>query len=322
MAKEADNLAKMPPPNGWQSWPRGINAAARLGISVRRMRLLIESGNLTATKCPDKSVRYNPEEIEELASDLRTVSKRTFGEEDDSDDSSLDELEERPRSAATVDQINKTLVTALQNANSMVLQMHELLSKGAKAQADVQDRVIQRLLEREEAREKVIGDNYLQRENYYNQQLERDLAAKQAGNVEQRRAEMWTITKSHLDKLIEMAYVKFGMPPEVVKKLEPALQLLQKLSPTQMQMLLSSGFLTPEQEKLVRQIIDDAPSADEQAATEIAKQCERIVEQDRAKAEQARKDRYSEAKPSTASTEGNTTPCANPPQEPPSPPVP
>jgi hypothetical protein len=309
MAKDSqavDNIRTMPPPNGWQSWPTGIKASALMGVSTRQLRLLFESGNITRYACPDRTFRYDPQQIEELQKDLGAIGTKARKSVDDDDENPiLDDLEEKPRSVATADAINKTLVSALANANQMVKEMHELLSKGAKAQADVQDRVIQRLLEREEAREKSLSDVYLAREAYFNHQLERDLAAKQASNLEARRSEMWSITKGHLDKLVDMGMAKWGIPKEVMGKLEPAIQLLQALKPAQLQVLLGSGFLTAEQEELVRKIVTNVPSPDDTAAAKVAAECERIRQEEAAK-EAAQKEQE--------------PPCATPPPEPPSPP--
>lgn len=292
MAKDSqaiDNIRTLPPPNGWQGWPTGIKASAQLGISIRRLRLLFESGNIARYACPDRTFRYDPEQIEALSIDLKVIGKRALVEDDDSD-TDLDELED-DRSAAKaiadakgqLQSINKTLVEALRNANSMVKDMHELLSKGAKTQADIQDKVIQRLLEREEQREKALVDVYVAREQLFSQQLDRDLAAKSAQNLEARRSEMWTISKGHLEKLVDVAMAKWGLPKEVLAKLEPAIELLQKLQPAQLQVLLASGFLTKEQEELVKKIVHSVPPPDGDDAAKVAAECERIRQEEAAK---------------------------------------
>lgn len=311
MAKEApsstiDNLRTLPPPNGWQSWPTGIKASAQLGISIRRLRLLFESGNIARYQCPDRTYRYDPDQIEALSVDLKVIGRRTL--EDDDDDSNLEELNDERSDKHQRDDtkqlqtVNKTLVEALRNANAMVKDMHELLSKGAKTQADVQDKVIARLLEREEQREKALGDVYIAREQLFSQQLERDLAAKSAANLEARRSEMWTISKGHLEKLVDVAMAKWGIPKEVLAKIEPAIELLQKLQPTQLQVLLASGFLTAEQEELVRKIVNSVPQPDVDDAAKVAAECERIRQEESAKA--AKKEETS---------------CEQQPQEPPFP---
>lgn len=279
MAKDsAEVLAKLPPPNGWQGWPTGIQAAVKLEISVRRLRILVQTGNLTCYQCPDRTNRYDPDQLEKMARDLRVVSKRSL-DDDGEEGSELDDLEEEKTTKHAVnDSVNKTLVEALRNANAMVLEMHKLLTAGAKTQADTQDKVITRLLEREESREKTISEVYLAREALFNQQTERDLAVRKAANVENRRSEMWTLTKGHLDKLVDVAMAKFGIPPEVMAKLEPAILLLQKLSPTQLQMLLGSGFLTKDQEDLVRKIVAEVPPAEDVAA-KVAEECNEILAQ-------------------------------------------
>lgn len=289
MAKEpstVDNIRTLPPPNGWQGWPTAIKASAQLGISIRRLRLLFESGNIARYACPDRTFRYDPDQIEALSVDLKVIGKRSL---DEDDDDSLDELDESRSSAkddakGQLQSVNKTLVEALRNANAMVKDMHELLSKGAKTQADIQDKVIQRLLEREEQREKALVDVYVAREQLFNQQLDRELAAKSAANLEARRSEMWTISKGHLEKLVDVAMAKWGLPKEVLAKLEPAIELLQKLQPAQLQVLLASGFLTKEQEDLVKKIVNNVPTPDADDAAKVAAECERIRNEEAAKA--------------------------------------
>lgn len=286
MAKESstvDNIRTLPPPNGWQGWPTGIKASAQLGISIRRLRLLFESGNIARYACPDRTFRYDPDQIEALSVDLKVIGKRSL---DDDETDNLEELDDDRSSKsedAKLQSVNKTLVEALRNANGMVKDMHELLSKGAKTQADIQDKVIQRLLEREEQREKALVDVYVAREQLFNQQLERELAAKSASNLEARRAEMWTISKSHLEKLVDVAMAKWGLPKGVLEKLEPAIELLQKLQPAQLQVLMASGFLTPDQEELVKKIVNSVPQPDADDAAKVAAECERIRNEQAAK---------------------------------------
>lgn len=299
-----DNIRTLPPPNGWQGWPTAIKASAQLGISIRRLRLLFESGNIARYACPDRTFRYDPDQVESLSVDLKVIGKKPI--DDDDDDGALDDLDEKRSNSddakGQLQSVNKTLVEALRNANAMVKDMHDLLSKGAKTQADIQDKVIQRLLEREEQREKALVDVYMAREQLFNQQLERDLAAKQAANLESRRNEMWQISKAHLEKLVELAMVKWGLPKELLAKIEPAVELLQKLKPEQLEVLLASGFLTKDQEDLVRKIVTSVPQTDDETAAKVAAECERI-QQEAQKAEEK-------------------TPCATRPQEPPSQPQP
>jgi hypothetical protein len=291
MAKDsADVVAKLPPPNGWQGWPTGIQASVKLEISIRRLRVLVQTGNITCYPCPDRTQRYDPAQLEVLARDLRLVNRRKLGDdgEDDTSDGLEDLEDERPAKPTTSDSINKTLVEALKNSNNMVLELHKLNITGTKTQAETHDKIISRLLEREEARERTISDVYLAREAYFNHQTERDLATKSAHNVENRRQEMWTITKAHLDKLVDVAFVKFGIPKELVEKLEPAIQLMQQLSPDQLQMLLGSGFLTKGQEELVKKIVKEVPPP-ENVAERVAAECAAIVakQKDDEKAKQA-----------------------------------
>jgi hypothetical protein len=278
MAKDsAEVVAKLPPPNGWQGWPMGISAAMKLGISVKKLAVLVQTGNITCYKCPDRTNRYDPEQIEVLVRDIRVVSKAKFDEDGEEGDGLDDLEEERSGKSGVTDSVNKTLVEALKNSNAMVLEMHKLLSTGTKAQAETQDKVIGRLLEREESYQKTLTDVYVQREAYFNQQAERDIAVKSAANLENRRNEIWNITKGHLDKLVDVAFVKFGIPKEVFEKLEPAIELLQKLTPTQLQMLLGSGFLTPQQEDLVKKIVKEVPPPEDVSA-KVTAECAAILQ--------------------------------------------
>lgn len=313
MAKEsADTVAKLPPPNGWQGWPTHISAALKLGVKVARFKAIVQTGNLTAYQCPDRTVRYDPDQLERLCRDLQILSKRrTDG--DDGDDDGLEELDETSGKTVATD-VNKSLVDALKSANSMVLEMHKLLTSGSEKQASTYDKIVSRLLEREEAREKTICDVYAAREAYFNHQTERDLVAKREGNVEARRQEMWTITKGHLDKLVDVAFAKFGIPKEVMAKLEPAIALLQKLSPTQLQMLLGSGFLSKEQEDLVKKIVAEVPP-EENVADKVAAECAAILEKQAAekKAGQAAQAAAAEkAKPASVSTNDPSPPAPAP----------
>lgn len=303
MAKDsAEVVTKLPPPNGWQGWPMGISAAMKLGISVKKLAVLVQTGNITCYKCPDRTNRYDPEQIEVLVRDIRVVSKSKFDEDGEEGDGLDDLEEERSSKTGVTDSVNKTLVEALKNANAMVLEMHKLLSTGSKSQAETQDKVIGRLLEREEAREKTICDVYAAREAYFNQQTEREIAAKSAMNLENRRNEIWNITKGHLDKLVDVAFVKFGIPKEVFEKLEPAIELLQKLTPMQLQMLLGSGFLTAQQEELVKKIVKEVPPPEDVAA-KVTAECAAILQkqaEDKKAAQAART--ASEARATAAST--------------------
>lgn len=297
MAKDsaAEVLTKLPPPNGWQGWPTGIQAAVKLEISVRRLRILVQTGNITCYQCPDRTNRYDPDQLERLARDLRVVSKRNLDDEGEEGGNELDDLEEDKAGKQAVNEsVNKTLVEALRNANAMVLEMHKLLSSGSRNQAETQDKVIVRLLEREESREKTISEVYLAREALFNQQTERDLAVRKAANVESRRAEMWTLTKGHLDKLVDVAFAKFGIPKEVMAKLEPAIMLLQKLNPMQLQMLIGSGFLTKDQEELVRQIVAEVPP-DEDVSEKVAAECSAILQKQAAEKKSAQAAQDAEA---------------------------
>lgn len=316
MAKDsAEVVAKLPPPNGWQGWPMGISAAMKLGISVKKLAVLVQTGNITCYKCPDRTNRYDPEQIEMLVRDIRIVSKTRFDEDGDESDGLNDLEEERAGKAGVTDSVNKTLVEALKNANTMVLEMHKLLSTGTKAQAETQDKVIGRLLEREETYQKTLTDVYIARENYFNQQTERDIAAKRAANLENRRDEIWSITKGHLDKLVDVAFAKFGIPKEVLEKIEPAIELLQRLTPTQLQMLLGSGFLTPQQEDLVKKIVKEVPPP-ENVADKVAAECAAILRQQAdekkaAQAAQAAAATKTESRPAPAPANEETNPACS-----------
>lgn len=312
--KAFTNLREMPPPNGWQGWPTGVKAAAILNIGIRRLRLLHESGNITRHACPDRTFRFDPDELELLRKDLAIVGKRSI--DDSVENDGLDDLEERSReSGADQQTINKTLVEALKVANAMAKEMHEIAAKSQRIQAETYDQIIKRLLEREESREKTLTENYLAREAYFNHQLERDMAAKSAANLEERRNEMWQITKGHLDKLVDIGMAKFGIPKEMLAKLEPAVKLLQNLNPAQLQVLLGSGFLTKEQEDLVKQILTKVPDPDETAAAKVAAECERIRTEEAAKAAASK----ASATPEPPKEEPK---CETPPPEPPSQPQP
>jgi len=308
MATAAENLTKLPPPNGWQGWPMGVAAAARLNMSLRRLRVLVDTGNLTAHKCPDRTNRYNPDELEQLRKDLRAVTQNN-GDDETSEDA-LDVLdEERSNRSSPAENVNKVLADENRSLRAQNLELHKLLIS-SRAQIDgASKQLIGSLMEREAASEKTITENYQQREAYFNHQAERDIVLGREKAAEARRTEIWGITKVHLEQLVQTAIVKWGVPPAVLAKLEPAVQLLQTMNPNQLQVLLGSGFLTKDQEDLIRKIVATVPIEDSTIAARVAAAAQQALDAERKPQAPPAADSWAAAQTTSAPADAAGTPA-------------
>ena len=277
MSNAVEVLTKMPPPNGWQGWPMGVQAAARLGVSMRRLRAIVETGNIVAHKCPDRTNRYNPEELEQLAKDLRAISRNNGDGDDDSSDP-LDALDDERGSRQPQADLIKELTAGIRARDQQNLELHKLLVSSSKQTATVQEQLIKQMLERETMYQTTLTDNYKQREAYFNHQAEREIILSREKAREARRDQIWSVTKGHFEKLVEVAITKWGIPPAVLAKLEPAIQLLQTMHPDQLSVLVDSDFLTQEQQALIRKIVETAPPKDAAIARKVADAAQQILD--------------------------------------------
>ena len=231
--------------DAWTTWPSMSRAAKLLQVSAKRLKEMVQFGEIPSFKGSDGTVRFRPEWISEYLAD-----KADTPEDEDSKGSDRD----ASRQGIPAEAIRATgeLLRASQQQN---LELHKLVLQGFKAATEAQDVTIQRLLARQEQYEVIITDLLRARESYFDAQLEREVMRTQHVAAQKRRDELFEVSKGWAGEIIEGLKHRYGLDTESKTKVNAAIDLLKALSPEQIEVGATMGFFTEAQIVLIEQIL-------------------------------------------------------------------
>lgn len=240
-------------PLGWESWLGSPAAAKMLGISLKALQRLIENGHLAAFNAPDGTKRFSQKSLEEYQRDQELL----FGTD------GVDEDEDRKasREGIPADAIRAT-AELLKSAHRQNLELHSLVVSGFKAATEAMQKTIGQLQDRNDHFEKVFETLLQQREELFDQALERENARKLFDSTEERRKAILEQTKVWGSEIINtwkqralQTAASQGGKSIAADKLQVLMGFLQSIDPKQLELLAMMGVFTKEQLDALEQIL-------------------------------------------------------------------
>lgn len=227
----------------WTTWPGAPKAAKLLGISLRKLRQLVDDGLLQSFWAPDRTLRFKHEWLEQFRTDREEIPD----DEDDSDPrGAVGSDRQAAREGIPAEAIRAT-AELLRSAQRQNLELHDLVVKGFRAATEAQDVTIKRLLEREERYERLINDVFKAREEYFDAQLEREMVRTTHQGQQQMRKDLFEQSKNWLGELIDGVKHRYGLDEGARSKMQAAVDLMGTLHPQQIEMAIMAGFFNDEQ---------------------------------------------------------------------------
>jgi hypothetical protein len=226
------------------SWPGPTAAAVRLGIRPPQFRRLVADGEIAEHRRPDGTVRFDPDELDALAKELS-------GMPDDAP----------PTGGVPADGM-RAGTDLVRQAQSHVEKMLKLTLDGfASAAAASKETNEQLLAELRDAR-KTHLDMVVAREQALSEAHEREQLATHLTETRAMKMGLIEQLKPNAQAVISAIAARIaGEGKEAAAN--ATIQLLQTLHPGQIEALKASGFLEPEQAKLVDQILAAAGRKEE-----------------------------------------------------------
>lgn len=231
--------------DAWTTWPGYARAAKLLNVSMKRLRAMVDFGEIQCYRAEDGTVRFRPNVIEDYIKDRDGVP-------DDEEEKNSDQYAARQGIPAEAIRATGDLLRASQAQN---LELHRLVLQGFKAATEAQDVTIQRLLGRQEQYEAIITQLLKAREEYFDAQLEREVMRNQHAAAQRRRDELFEVSKGWAGDIIEGLKLRYGIDTESGKKVHAAINLLKALTPEQIEVGAMMGFFSEQQIELIEQII-------------------------------------------------------------------
>jgi DNA-binding transcriptional MerR regulator len=243
------------PPAGWESWLGSAAVAKRLNISLRTLQFLVEAGHLGSYDAPDGTRRYSQQSL----SDFETNQELLFAE--DSLDSG-DKDAKASREGIPAEAIRAT-ADLLKSAHKQNLELHKLVIEGFQAASEAQQKTIEQLQQRNDHFEHVFMELMHQREEMFDQSLERETTRRNFEAVQQRRTELFEQSKTWGTQLIEIwkqktfgANETSGRDTDVpAEKMAAVMTLLKSIEPAQLEFLAMMGVFNSEQLDCLEKIL-------------------------------------------------------------------
>jgi hypothetical protein len=225
-------------------WPTGTKAAVQLGVSAKKLSRLVADGSLRTYKAHDRTVRYNPEELDALRKDLEALEV----------DSPGDTTEER---RATVE-LMKAQTEALRDCHKMIRDLVGMVKDPIQIGLSLSESLTAKALERAAELERMRDEYASVREEALSSQAERDVILLREKAQEERRTkafEMAMQSAPNLMRGIEGTLLKYMSGGGGAQKLQAASRLISSFDPGMVAGLLAMGILNDEQSKDLRAVL-------------------------------------------------------------------
>lgn len=239
-------------PSDWRTWISRTRAVARLMVNTRRFDKLIADSELPAgLKCPDGTLRWNPAVIDALADAL----------DGKSDTVNAAELKgEADLGKATAAQVAVSTNHAERLIVLLEKPMLQAMRELRQVNNDLRDE-LERTRERLHITEQARTDLITAREQLLSEQAARDIAARESAAKDARKKQMVDVFLSRAPGVLDAVTKTLGISSQDQVKVKAVIDLANQLDPAVLEMLASSGVLTPEQVGLVETIIGKRISA-------------------------------------------------------------
>jgi hypothetical protein len=225
-------------------WPTGTKAAVQLGVSAKKLARLVADGSLRTYKAHDRTVRYNPEELDALRKDLEALEV----------DSPGDTTEER---RATVE-LMKAQTEALRDCHKMISDLVRMVKEPIQVGLALSESITNKAIERAAKLESMRDEYAAVREEALSSQAERDVILLREKSQEERRTkafEMAMQSAPNLMRGIEGTLLKYMGGGGSSQKLQAASRLISSFDPGMVAGLLAMGILNEEQAKDLRAVL-------------------------------------------------------------------
>lgn len=248
---ELDDDTEAPAWSVVSNWPTQTKAAARLGISQRRFIALMRDGSLKQYKGADRTIRFSPDELDELRRELESAV--------DNDDV---EREERK----TFVEMMRVQTEAIKQRDDAIVKLIDLIDKPLKLVLDSSVRIVEEASKRAEKLEALRDEMIATRESALDARAEREAFILGAKASEERKAETFALVKQTFPKFIEGVEATIGGRSMIAKFAKFA----KSLDPAMVSFLLDSDALNEEQRKLLKDLIPADVIAKAEAAKKAA----------------------------------------------------
>lgn len=235
------------------NWPTQTKAASRLGITQRRFLALMADGSIKKYKAQDKTIRFDPEELDALRSEI-----------DLSEQSEDIDAEERKAAIALIREQSDALKDAREHIKQLIAMITEPMRVAQETSANIVAAAIERVKHLEEIRDEMIAT----REAALDHAAERDAFLAKEKAAEQRKDEAFNLAKANAPKLIAgLEATLFGKG-----KLKKLVSFVESLDPGMVSFLLDSEVLNEQQRKDLLEILPDKVIKEANQAKEKAKE--------------------------------------------------
>lgn len=231
-------------PDDWRQWISRTRACARLSVNHRQFDKLVTEGALpAAVRCPDGTQRWNPAIVDAFADELEGKT------------SNAAELKgEADLGKATAAQVAVSTNHAERLISLLERPMLQAMRELRQVNNDLRDE-LERTRERLHIVEQARTDLITAREALLSEQAARDIAARESAAKDARRKQMIDIFVSRAPGVLDAVTKTLGISSQDQVKVKAVIDLANELDPAVLEMLASSGALTPKQVELVETII-------------------------------------------------------------------
>lgn len=224
-------------PATWKSWPTAPKAARMLGCSVRHIGRHVDRGTIERHKCPDSTFRFNPQELEDAR---EAILENIAGSESLEKETVVSEGFKS--GTELVKQSHKHAEAMFGLYSTPINQLLEMYREENKRQRE-------RIVELESKRDELAA----QREAMVSEEHMRRILEARANKADERKDKAVKMVLDRVpgvwDRFIES---KMGQSPQV----KAAIELLKGFKKEDLEFLMSTEILTPEQKAQVRTILN------------------------------------------------------------------
>lgn len=250
MSKETRPAPGDPPPD-WLLWKSERGAAKELGTSSTYVRRLCDRVGLESFRAPDGTNRYSPELITQLRKFIDTANEL-------SDDVDLPAASEK---GITEGDLLKSMSATIAQLNAHQARLLTIICGPVERMLANYDGLLERLQARNEALENARDASQAAREESIERMHERELETAIVKSGLERKDKLFGQLEKRMPMIFEKLEKSFLLKDERVSGATSAtLDFLKTLEPMQVGALLhpQMTILSPEQQKLVRKIFEEA----------------------------------------------------------------
>jgi hypothetical protein len=186
----------------WKAWPRKLEAHVRWGVRQRQIEAYVRNGRLTLYRCPDETLRLDPEPLREMFGEPDQVQGR------DRDISATERRRRQSEAASGAELAGDPLVLMFNRATSMIADLHAQQISQLKGISDPLSALLggyQTALQAAHARiatlETAAAEHSLQRIELDELRTENELRRAREAAAERRRDETLQLLKDQLPTL-------------------------------------------------------------------------------------------------------------------------